>query len=190
MKRSALVNLKLYAMTAGVLMAGGLSGHAQERTGQTPVTPLKVQVVLSRYDGDKRLASMPYTLLVNAGERDNRLTLRMGVALPITGVGKDGPTVTVHDIGTNMDCTALPAEGGRFRINLAVNHTSVYESDQKHLQATTPRPGDSAQLIRSFTSSFSLNLRDGETGQSIAATDPVTGEVMKIDVTLTVMKQS
>jgi hypothetical protein len=31
-------------------------------------------------------------------------------------------------------------------------------------------------------------LRDGETGQSIAATDPVTGEVMKIDVTVNSIK--
>ena len=42
------------------------------------MTPLKVQVVVSRYDGEKKLASMPYTLLVNAGDRDNRVTLRMG----------------------------------------------------------------------------------------------------------------
>ena len=51
-----------------------------------------------------------------------------------------------------------------------------------------PRPGDTAQLVRSFTSSFFVLLRDHETAQSIAATDPVTGEVMKIDVTLTVVK--
>jgi hypothetical protein len=31
-------------------------------------------------------------------------------------------------------------------------------------------------------------LRNGESGQSLAATDPVTGEVMKIDVSLTVLK--
>jgi hypothetical protein len=171
-----------------LLVATPFAAEAQERTAPTPVTPLKVQVVLSRYDGDKKLASMPYTLLVNAGDRDNRVTLRMGVALPVTGVGKDGPTITMYDIGTNMDCTATPGEGGRFRISLAVNHSSVYENDQKHLQATIPRPGDNAQLVRSFTSSFFLLLRDGETGQSIAATDPVTGEVMKIDVTLHVVK--
>ena len=165
-----------------------INAHAQERAAPTPVTALKVQVVLSRYDGEKKLASMPYTLLVNAGDRDNRVTLRMGVALPVTGVGVNGPTITVHDIGTNMDCTASPTDDGRFRIGLAVNHSSVYETDQKHLQATIPRPGDSAQLVRSFTSSFSLLLRDRETGQSIAATDPVTGEVMRIDVTLTVVK--
>jgi hypothetical protein len=173
---------------AAAIVAGTIAAHAQDRAAPAPVTSLKVQVVLSRYDGEKKLASMPYTLLVYAGDRDNRVTLRMGVALPVTGVSASGPTITVHDIGTNIDCTATPADDGRFRIVLAVNHSSVYETDQKHLQATIPRPGDSAQLVRSFTSSFSLLLRDRETGQSIAATDPVTGEVMKIDVTLTVMK--
>jgi hypothetical protein len=165
-----------------------ITAHGQESKAPASVTPLKVQVVLSRFDGEKKLSSMPYTLLVNAGDRENRVTLRMGVALPVTGVSKDGPTVTVHDIGTNMDCTASQADDGRFRIGLAVNHSSVYENDQRHLQPTIPRPGDTAQLVRSFTSSFSLLLRDRETGQSIAATDPLTGEVMKIDVTITVVK--
>ena len=177
-----------FAVAAAVATAGVVSTSAQDRSVPATATPLKVQVVLSRYDGEKKLASLPYTLLVNAGDRDNRVTLRMGVALPITGVGKDGPTVSLHDIGTNMDCTASPAEGGRFRITLAVNHSSVYESDRSRLEATVPKPGDTAQLIRSFTSSFSLLLRDRETSQSIAATDPATGEVMKIDVTLTVVK--
>jgi hypothetical protein len=177
-------------IVATVLMTTAVVAvRAQDKPESPPATPLKVLVVLSRYDGDRKLASMPYTLLVNAGDPNNRVTLRMGVALPIAGVGKDGAAaVTMHDIGTNMDCSATPADGGRFRIALAVNHSSVYEIDQKHLQATVPRPGDSAQLIRQFTSSFMLLLRNGETGQSIAATDPVTGEVMKIDVTLSVVK--
>ena len=161
---------------------------AQEIAAGAPSTPLRVQVTISRYEGDKKVASMPYSLLVNAGDRDNRVALRIGVAVPIANVGKDGPTVTVHDIGTNMDCSATPADSGRFRITLALNYSSVYESDQRHLQATPPRPGDSTQLVRSFNSSFSLLLRNGETGQSLAATDPVTGEVMKIDVSLTVLK--
>ena len=163
------------------------AASAQERTAPAS-TPLRVQIVLSRYDGDRKLASMPYTLLVNAGERDNRVTLRMGVALPITGVGANGPTVTIQDIGTNMDCTATTTDEGRYRISLAVNHTSVYENDSKHLQAAVPRAGDAAQLIRSFTSSFSVLLRDQQSAQTMAATDPVTGEVMKIDVSIAVVK--
>jgi hypothetical protein len=163
-------------------------GIAQEIAAAAPSTPLRVQVTISRYEGERKVAVMPYSLLVNAGERDNRVALRIGVAVPITNVGKDGPAVTVHDIGTNMDCSATPADSGRFRITLALNYSSVYESDQRHLQATPPRPGDSTQLVRSFTSSFSMLLRNGETGQPLAATDPVTGEVMKIDVALTVLK--
>ena len=170
------------------LAVSAAPAESQERTQASPVTPLKVQVVLSRYDGDKKLSSMPYTLLVNAGDRDNRVTLRMGVSLPVAGAGASGPTVTFHDIGTNMDCTATTTDEGRYRINLAVNHTSVYENDSKHLQAAVPRAGDAAQLIRSFTSSFFVLLRDQQSAQTIAATDPVTGEVMKIDVSIAVVK--
>src|SRR5580765_190019 len=97
-------------------------------------TPLKVQVVLSRYEGEKKLASMPYTLLVNAGERDNRATLRMGVSLPIPLPDKSG-SFTFHDVGTNMDCVATIADGGRFHITLSVNHTAVYESEAQDLEA-------------------------------------------------------
>ena len=157
---------------------------ADAQEAKSAFTPLKVQVVLSRFEGDRRVASMPYTLLVNAGDHDNRATLRMGVSLPV----QMASSLQYHDVGTNMDCIATIGDAGRYRINLSVNHTSVYESDAQHLQAAIPRPGNSAQLLRSFTSSFFLNLKDGETGQSIVATDPVTGEVMKIDVTVHVVK--
>ena len=42
--------------------------------------------------------------------------------------------------------------------------------------------------FRSFNSSFMAVLRDGQTMQYTSATDPVSGEVMKIDLTATVMK--
>ena len=177
----------LIASVVALLLVAAVAVRAQEKPAVAPSTPLKVQVVLTRYDGEKKLANMPYTLLVNAGERDNRATLRMGVSLPVPLPDKSG-SYTFHDVGTNMDCVATVSDGGRYRITLSVNHTSVYESDAQHLQAAIPQPGNSTQLLRSFTSSSVLNLKDGETGQSIAATDPVTGEVMKIDVTLHVVK--
>jgi len=175
-------------VVGAMLVAVPRTTQAQEAAAVVPSTPLRVQVTISRFEGERKVATMPYSLLVNAGDRDNRVALRIGVAVPIANAGKDGPLVTVHDIGTNMDCTATPADQGRFRITLALNYSSVYESDQRHLQATPPRPGDSTQLVRSFTTSFSMLLRNGESGQSLAATDPVTGEVMKIDVSLTVLK--
>jgi hypothetical protein len=180
----------ILAVAALAAILAPVAAGAQETS--SPVTPLRIQVTISRFEGEKKVATLPYSLMVNAGDRENRVALRMGVAVPITTMGKDGPTVTVHDIGTNMDCSATPADGGRFRVNLAVNYSAVYESDPRHLQAVAQtgaaKPGETTPLVRSFTSSFSLLLRNGETGQSIAATDPVTGEVMRIDVSLTVLK--
>lgn len=46
----------------------------------------------------------------------------------------------------------------------------------------------STPVLRNFKSSSSMILRDGQTGQYLAATDPVGGEVLKIDVTLNVVK--
>jgi hypothetical protein len=49
----------LLLAVATALVAGADGIHAQDRAASTPVTALKVQVVLSRYDGEKKLASMP-----------------------------------------------------------------------------------------------------------------------------------
>ncbi|MFN8095044.1 MAG: hypothetical protein U0599_22980 [Vicinamibacteria bacterium] len=45
-----------------------------------------------------------------------------------------------------------------------------------------------APLFRRFETHVNPLLRDGQTIQTIASTDPVTGEVVKIDVTLNVLK--
>lgn len=47
----------------------------------------------------------------------------------------------------------------------------------------TPRVND-LPVFRSFCSSNTLMLRDGQTSQFTAATDRVSGEVVKVDVTL------
>ena len=43
-------------------------------------------------------------------------------------------------------------------------------------------------LFRTFNISLDPMLRDGQSIQAVASTDPVTGEVVKIDVTLNVVK--
>ena len=56
---------------------------------------------------------------------------------------------------------------------------------------TTTRPPtrtSNCPLAPTFKSTFVPILRDGQTAQYTAATDPVIGEVVKIDVTVTVLK--
>jgi hypothetical protein len=46
----------------------------------------------------------------------------------------------------------------------------------------------SSPVLRNFKSTSSLILRDAQSGRYVAATDPVTGEVLQIDVTLNLVK--
>jgi hypothetical protein len=43
-------------------------------------------------------------------------------------------------------------------------------------------------IIQSFRSQVNLLLRDGQTMQATVASDPVTGHVLKLEVTLNVIK--
>jgi hypothetical protein len=51
-----------------LLAAVAATARAQQRPASaTPgtETPLKLQVIMTRYDGDKKVSSMPYTVLLN-----------------------------------------------------------------------------------------------------------------------------
>jgi hypothetical protein len=187
-------------MTAAALLLGGAATvGAQEKptaADKDPeLTPLKLNVVLARYDGDKKLSSLPYTMWINAvpGHRvgpGDRVSLRMGVRIPVWSGGKEGSSYTYHNVGTNIDGQAWPVEGGRYKVLLSVENSSLYSDDQG--KAGTARPGagamSTAPVLQSFNSSFSVVLRDGQTTQYVTATDPVSGEILKIDVTLNVIK--
>lgn len=155
--------------------------------------PLSVEVVVTRYQGEKKISSLPYTLAVNAN--DNALApggvcqLRMGTQVPVPAamVTKDGASersFAYRDIGTNIDCSARSIEDSNFQLRLTVEDTSVYANTQ---DTATPRV-DQMPLFRSFRSTNTLVLRDGQTRDFSAAADRVSGEVVRIAVTLRVVK--
>jgi hypothetical protein len=160
----------------------------------TAVMPLKVQITIARYQGEKKISSMPYTLSINAVPPNNFSNLRMGTKVPVMMVSAidlkqpDGKTVPqvgpiqYQDVGTNIDCRATPLDDGRFLLSVTVDDSSVYPDEQ------VPGGSKGNPAFRSFRASNSLVLRNGETGQFTTATDKVTGESVKVDVTLTVMK--
>ena len=160
--------------------------------------PLKVTVVLSRYQGEKRISNMPYVLGVTASGwgAGPKTALRMGVEVPvaqtrITSEGKPGPVSSYNyrDVGTNIDCGATfdEARPGIFQLALTVADSSLGIDSPKPGGGGTPVVPD-LPSFRNFNSSFTALLRDGQTMQYTSATDPVSGEVMKIDVTVNVMK--
>jgi hypothetical protein len=165
----------------------------------THTVPLRVQVILSTYQGEKKISSVPYTLSVNAasspvpGMPGFPSQLRMGVKVPVPamapptvdgkrvdGMMMAGPVI-YQDIGTNIDCSASALDDGRFQLHISIE-------DQSFANPTsTSRPGE-PPVIRSFRLSNQVVLRDGQSTQFTAATDRVSGETVRAEVTMTVVK--
>jgi hypothetical protein len=192
--------------TAGVIAISVLMGAAQEKPapqaaqekpaaaqmGQKPVdiAQLKITVVISRYQGDKRVTNLPYVFGVSANT--NRTTLRMGSDVPVFSRAQKAatgeappPSFTYRSVGTNIDCVANTASPGLYSLMLTIEDSSVELTGRKPASAAVV---DDIPSFRNFRASFTTLLRDGQTTQHTSATDPVSGEVTKIDVTLNVMK--
>ena len=88
------------------------------------------------------------------------------------------------DIGTSIDIRATPSDDGRFTLAISVEDSSVYADPS---EGPAPRVAN-VPVVRTFSTSSSMLLRDGQTGQFTVASDKINGEVMRIDVTLRVVK--
>ena len=149
------------------------------------VSSLKVTVVVSRYQGEKKLSSFPYSLSVTADGRQ-RAELKMGSQIPVTVAVQGTPSTVFKDVGTSVSCIAISAGVDRFKLDLNVSDSSVYDDTAK-----LPNGGQALgalQPLRSFSSSNTLILKDGQSSQFTTGTDRLTGEVTKVDVTLAVAR--
>jgi hypothetical protein len=155
------------------------------------IMPLRVTVVFNEYDGEKKLSSLPYTLFVKTDENSRFVgRVRMGVRVPIWIGGKDS-AVQYQDIGSNLDCFAQAAEDGRYFLDLTLERSSIYPgSSGKEDYPAPSRPDDQPRtpLVRTFRANLILMLHDGQTTQNTIATDPLNGHIVKVEVTLNVVK--
>ena len=168
-------------MLAGfvILFALNAAMAAQEKVN-VPVkaelgVPVKILVVLTETDGDKKVSSLPYTLAVTANEgRD--ASIRMGSMIPVpTGPG----SYNLQNVGTNIDCRVSSLDDTRYKVEVSISDTSVMER----------RSADVVPTLRNFVTNNSVVLRDGQSAQFTAAADKNTGEVVRVDVTLTLDKE-
>jgi len=185
--------VKTHTLTAAALVAALVvpavaqeQKPAPDKSSQT----VKVQITLSRYQGEKKVSSLPYMLTVNTDERSHsgRANLRLGTQVPITTMQRQAgdanapalPTVVYKDVGTNIDCIVNAYEDGRFRLELTVEDSSVEVADGKPIPSNPP--------FRSFRTINTVLLRDGQSTQYSTATDKVSGDVWKVDVALTAVR--
>ncbi len=171
----------------------------EKRTSQDlrciPGAALRVGVLITRVQDAKKQASLPYTFVVSARPSQTCQTphvrMRMGVDTPVPVVSFDASdaskpkstSIQYKTVGTNIDCWADDLGDGRYKLFLTVENSSALPGDKA-------ASGDLAgyPLFRRFEMSLDPILRDGQKAETVTSTDPVTGEVVKIDVSLNVVK--
>jgi len=175
-----------------LILAGVAAGQdkAEAERASSIVTPLKVQLAVTRQLGDKKVGSVSYAFFCNTADR--KATLSLGVEVPVPVRKADKVEFQYRSVGSNIECEASALADGRFHLRLAFEQSSLYNTDAK---AAAPAAGqtlesrvDNPTLFRTARSVFSAVLRNGQTAQAVTGTDPLTGEVVAIDVTLAVVK--
>jgi hypothetical protein len=201
-----------FAAVLGVMLilASGMSfrraiAHealAQQQPAAPPLVPVKVDVILSRFQGEKKVSSLPYTVWANAN--GNNVSLRLGVDVPVgaslvttgnentTSSGRSTTTTSstmnrmeFRNVGTSIDCLVRQTPDGKFWVRLNVQDSSIFTTDS---DTRTPLKLADPMAFRTFTFSNELPMRDGQTAQWASATDKITGEILRLDATLTVVK--
>jgi hypothetical protein len=197
-------------LTVMLVLAGGTASWRANaydvipQQAAAPLVPVKVDIVLSRSQGDKKVSSLPYTIWANANEHGNNVSLRLGVDVPVgaslvtsgnentSGSGRTTTTtssttnrVEFRNVGTSIDCLVRQTPDGRFWVRLNVQDSSIFTSDS---DARPPLKLADPMAFRTFMFSNELPMRDGQSVQWASATDKITGEILKLDATLTVLK--
>jgi hypothetical protein len=156
-------------------------------------TPLKLQIVFTKFDGERKVKSLPYTLLTSAGPVVQWAKLRMGSRVPVY-TGKEGGLQYI-DVGTYIDSWIVgPAEDGRFRVQFTLERSWVEGDVPVVVERTGTEQGEKSPpqfrepVIRQFKSDLNLVMHDDQTVESTLATDPLSGKVIKVTVTLSVVK--
>ena len=162
------------------------------------IVPLKVTITLSKYQGEKKVSSMPYELTVRTD--NNKASIRMATEVPTPTFGSPNPAAAdptkpplrigpfvMRSIGTNIDCNASNLDNGRYSVTVTIEDSSIYQ-DSQHLDIPNGARTSDVSAVRTYRTTNALVLRDGQSTEFTTAVDKVSGDVFKANVTLTVVK--
>jgi hypothetical protein len=194
---------------AALLLFSAPATKAQDKPPTEPhapevIVPANLQIVLTEYDGTKKISSMPYTIPLVLSHSALYSSLRMGVRVPVNTSSKTGESsLTYVDVGTNIDVGDIDYRldhvqeiPGRFTVDVKIDRSSLYVPSRdkdghidggKDWTAGDPPPGNEP-MIRQFRGDVTLLLRDGQEAEATVATDPLTGRVLKVEAVLSVLK--
>jgi hypothetical protein len=204
----------LLALTIGLMPGTMIIAAAPQNSGQStpkaeplPAIAVRVDVMFTRFQSEKKISSLPFSLLASATDSRDRpspVSIRMGVDVPVgtstttdsrtVPAGGNGATqstgststkVQYRSVGTDIDCNVTRLDENRFSVRVSVSDSSIYAADgdtSKALKSADPA------AFRTFSTGNTVVMRDGQTILFGVGTDKISGETLKIEVTLHVVK--
>jgi hypothetical protein len=191
---AALMILSVMVLAPKIASAQDKSNTGEKPAAEVHPTPMKVQIVFTEMDGDKKVKSMPYTMVFananSVGHAPDIAKLRVGSRVPLY-TGKDSGLQYI-DIGTNLDCRAERLEDGRYSLRVSLERSWVQADVQIPVEQSTPTGGTPGQFKEPVIGQYKIDTvmiaREGQPVESTMATDPITGRTLKIDLTLSASK--
>ena len=162
---------------------------------EVQTTPIKVQIVFTEFEADKKIKSLPYVMYMNAPDsselRAGWVKFRIGSRLPVY-VGKN--EMQYMDVGTNVDARSAYTGDGHVLLQMTLERSWVEGEVSVPMMRSDSSPSDPSgghfqePIVRGFKSELDLKLREGQPVESNMATDPISGKVLKVEISFAVVK--
>ncbi|HUL75624.1 MAG TPA: hypothetical protein VL691_00040 [Vicinamibacteria bacterium] len=170
-----------FCMGAALLVAAPVA-RAQEppaakqaEAEKAPGKRLHVRFQETRQRGESATPARPSVLVLHADGKPARVFL--GTQVTLTTSDKTAPATLFKNAGVEAEVTATTLADGRYRLDVKFEEGGVLTGDEG------APPGDNP-ILRIVRGKSRLVLREGETVPFVSAVDPVTGEVVHVDVTV------
>ena len=155
------------------------------------VVSLEVRLQITRSQGQKVLSSRPYVIAVNVPGGNSQLNLGNEVPIPTTtftpaGDGKSTPnplrSYNYRTLGTSIEVGASAVEGDAYDLSVNIDDSSMVARPE------SPGADQDLPVMRSYRSRNRVVLKPGESREYTIATDPLSGESIKVTVDLQLAK--
>lgn len=160
-------------------------------TKGTP-TALKVQIVIAESLGGKKVSSVPFTVYLEAYDHDGPAASIRTEDRYSWCCAKDG-NQWHYPTTSNMDIRARVVEGGRYDIKVFLfrtwwewNGANIGEGQLGTVVGTPERHEEPTS--RQIETAFNLLMRDEQSLVGYTSTDPWTGKVFSVTITINVLK--
>jgi Flp pilus assembly secretin CpaC len=165
------------AATPGALAQETPAAKAPEAE-RAPGKRLSVQFQETRQRGEVTTATRPCVLTLHADAKP--AWVFVGTQVALTASDRGASTTIFKNAGVEAQVSAETLPDGRYRLDAKFEESSVLAAGHG---AAAPVAGDNP-IIQIVRGESRLTLREGEAVPFASAVDPVTGAVVRVDVTV------